>query len=62
MNLGQLFGGAFRMGSLKITCKSRSYQFLKKISEDRIIESLKIAGLPENGKTVLYDARTGEKI
>ncbi|NPV26984.1 MAG: DNA-directed RNA polymerase subunit beta [Firmicutes bacterium] len=29
-------------------------------SEEAIVETLKKAGLPENGKTILYDGRTGE--
>ncbi|HDL63849.1 MAG TPA: DNA-directed RNA polymerase subunit beta, partial [Proteobacteria bacterium] len=31
------------------------------ISEDKIVELLKEAGLPETGKTILYDGRTGEE-
>ena len=31
------------------------------ISEDKIVELLKEANLPENGKTILYDGRTGEE-
>ena len=39
----------------KIACR-----FLKKLNEEKIVAELKKAGLPVDGKTILYDGRTGE--
>ncbi len=59
MNLGQVLethlGAACK--ALGIRCMSPIFDG---ISEGRIDEMLKDAGLPDDGKTVLYDGRTGE--
>lgn len=59
MNLGQVFethlGWAAKVLGIKI-----STPIFNGATEADIIESLKKAGLPENGKTILRDGRTGE--
>ncbi len=59
MNVGQVLethlGWACKMLGLYATTP-----IFDGISEERIRELLKQAGLPEDGKTILYDGRTGE--
>src|SRR3989338_5797892 len=59
MNLGQILEthlgwAAKKMGYRAIT------PVLSGASEEQIKEELKGAGLPENGKVVVYDGRTGK--
>ncbi len=60
MNLGQILEthlgwAAKKMGYRAIT------PGLDSIREEEIVEELKMAGLPEDGKAVLFDGRTGKK-
>ncbi|MEK7166368.1 MAG: DNA-directed RNA polymerase subunit beta, partial [Patescibacteria group bacterium] len=59
MNLGQLLEAHLGLAAYKLNYKVAVPVF-EKVSEDRIIEELKKANLPVNGKTVLYDGRTGQ--
>ncbi|MDP2585700.1 MAG: DNA-directed RNA polymerase subunit beta [Candidatus Levybacteria bacterium] len=59
MNLGQLLEAHLGLACLKLGIKVGIPAF-EKVSEDRILASLKQAKLPENGKATLYDGRTGE--
>jgi DNA-directed RNA polymerase subunit beta len=59
MNLGQLLEAHLGWAALK-QGKKVGVPVFEKINEDRIVEQLKISGLPENGKATLYDARSGE--
>ncbi|CUU04838.1 RNA polymerase Rpb2, domain 7, partial [Candidatus Kryptobacter tengchongensis] len=59
MNLGQLFETALGWAAKKLGVKYASPIFDGATWED-IQEELKKAGLPETGKTILYDGRTGE--
>lgn len=59
MNLGQLLEAHLGWACSKLGVKVGIPVF-EEVSEDRIIASLKKADLPENGKAVLYDGRTGE--
>ena len=59
MNLGQLLEAHLGWAALKLG-KKIAVPVFEKIDEERITESLKSAGLPEKGKTTLFDARTGE--
>ena len=60
MNLGQLLEAHLGWAASKLNIKIATPVF-ERVSEDRIIENLKIAKLPESGKSILIDARTGEK-
>lgn len=60
MNLGQLLEAHLGWAARKLNIKIGAPVF-ERVSEDRIIENLKIANLPESGKSVLIDARTGEE-
>jgi len=59
MNLGQLLEAHLGWAAKKLNTKVAVPVF-EEVGEDRIISFLKVANLPENGKTVLYDGRTGE--
>lgn len=59
MNLGQIFEMHLGWAAERLGYKVAS-PALNGISEDTIKEELKKAGLPENGKVILYDGRTGE--
>ncbi len=59
MNLGQLLEAHLGWACSKLGFKVAIPAF-EEIGEDRIVASLKQAGLPEDGKTTLYDGRTGE--
>ncbi len=59
MNLGQLFEAHLAWAARKLGYKVAVPVFERK-DEERILEELKKAGLPANGKTTLYDGRTGE--
>ncbi len=59
MNLGQLLEAHLGWAAEKLGKKVAIPAF-ESISEDRIVELLKQAGLPANGKTTLYDGRTGQ--
>lgn len=60
MNLGQLLEAHLGWAALKGGFKVGVPVF-ETISEDRIVEELKKQNLPVNGKTDLYDGRSGEK-
>ncbi len=59
MNLGQLLEAHLGWGLTKMGQKVAVPVF-ENISEDRIVEVLKKADLPIDGKSILYDGRTGE--
>lgn len=59
MNLGQLLEAHLGFAAKKLNMKIAVPVF-EKISEERIIDLLKQAGLPVDGKVTLYDGRTGE--
>lgn len=60
MNLGQLLethlGWAAKKKGFKV-----AIPVFEQINEERVVEELKDAGLPIEGKTVLYDGRTGNQ-
>ncbi len=59
MNLGQLLEAHLGWAELNLDSKVGIPAF-EEIKEERIVEELKKAGLPVNGKAILYDGRTGE--
>ena len=59
MNLGQILEAHLGLASLKENSKVGIPVF-EKVGEQRIVDLLKKTGLSVNGKTTLYDARTGE--
>jgi len=59
MNLGQLLEAHLGWAALKQD-KKVGVPVFEKIEESRIINDLKKSNIPENGKTILYDARSGE--
>ncbi|MDO8551570.1 MAG: DNA-directed RNA polymerase subunit beta [bacterium] len=59
MNLGQLYEAHLAWAGLKLG-KKFSIPVFEEVSEDRIVDILKEANLPVDGKTALYDGRTGE--
>ncbi|MFC1790669.1 DNA-directed RNA polymerase subunit beta [Patescibacteria group bacterium] len=61
MNLGQLLETHLGWAAQKLGYKVGVSVF-EGSSESRIKEELKKAGLPEDGKTVLYDGKTGEPL
>jgi len=61
MNLGQLYETMLGWAGEKLGKKYATPVFDGASHED-VIKELKAAGLPINGKTNLYDGRTGEKI
>jgi DNA-directed RNA polymerase subunit beta len=58
MNLGQILEAHLGFASQKLGIKVGIPAF-EKIDEDRMVELLKQAGLPVNGKIQLYDGRSG---
>jgi len=60
MNLGQVMETMLGYAGYKL---GRTYAIpsFEKVGEDQIVEELKLAGLPLNGKVDLYDGRTGDK-
>jgi DNA-directed RNA polymerase subunit beta len=59
MNLGQLLEA--HLGWAEITLGEKiAAPVFEEVSEDKIVSELKKAGLPVEGKAVLYDGRTGE--
>lgn len=59
MNIGQLYETHLAMAAQALGMKVATPSF-NGVSEDKIRELLKEAGLPEDGKQQLYDGRTGE--
>lgn len=59
MNLGQLLEAHLGWAAEKLNLKIAAPVF-ENISEDRIVSLLKQSGLPINGKSTLYDGRTGQ--
>lgn len=59
MNLGQLFETHLGMAARMLGYKVATPPF-NGVSNDTIVEQLKKAGLPEDGKVQLFDGRTGE--
>lgn len=59
MNLGQILEAHLGWAAQKLGQKVAVPVF-ENISEERIVELLKEAGLPVNGKSTLYDGRTGQ--
>jgi len=59
MNLGQLYEAHLGWAAKKLGRKVAVPVF-EKIEEEKIIEFLRKAGLPADGKVTLYDGRTGE--
>lgn len=59
MNLGQLLEAHLGLAAKKLNMKIGAPVF-ENISEERIVDLLKQAGLPVNGKVTLYDGRTGK--
>ncbi len=59
MNLGQLLETHLGFAAKKLGYKAAT-PALNGITEEQIREELKKAGLPEDGKVVLYDGKTGE--
>lgn len=59
MNLGQLYEAMLGIAVYKLN-KTFALPVFEKITEKLIINELKKAGLPIDGKTTLYDGRTGE--
>lgn len=59
MNLGQLMEAHLGISAQKLGYKVALPVF-EEVNEDVIIEQFGKAGLPANGKTTLYDGRTGE--
>jgi len=60
MNLGQLFEAHLGWAASKLGYKVAIPVF-SKIEEERIIQELRKANLPEDGKVILRDGRTGEE-
>ncbi len=59
MNLGQLLEAHLGWAALK-QGKKVGIPVFEKVNEEKIVSELKVSNLPENGKTKLYDSRTGE--
>ncbi|MCL4353914.1 DNA-directed RNA polymerase subunit beta [Patescibacteria group bacterium] len=59
MNLGQLLEAHLGWAGLKLN-KKIGIPVFEEIKESMITDSLKEAGLPVNGKAILYDGRTGK--
>ncbi|MBI4097389.1 MAG: DNA-directed RNA polymerase subunit beta [Candidatus Levybacteria bacterium] len=59
MNLGQLLEAHLGLAGKKLGMKIAAPVF-ENISEERIVELLKQAGLPVDGKVKVYDGRTGK--
>lgn len=58
MNLGQLMEAHLGLAAKKMNFKVALPVF-EKVEEERILANLRESGLPEKGKSVLYDGRTG---
>ena len=59
MNLGQLLEA--HLGWAEITLGEKiAAPVFEEVNEEKIVSELKKAGLPVEGKTILYDGRTGE--
>ncbi|OGG11888.1 DNA-directed RNA polymerase subunit beta [Candidatus Gottesmanbacteria bacterium RBG_13_45_10] len=58
MNLGQLLEAHLGLAAQKLNLKVALPVF-ENVSEDKITEKLKEAGVPVSGKSTLYDGRTG---
>ncbi|MDZ7266101.1 MAG: DNA-directed RNA polymerase subunit beta [candidate division KSB1 bacterium] len=59
MNLGQIFETNLGWAAAKLGLKYATPVF-DGASEEEVVEEMKRAGIPEDGKVVLYDGRTGE--
>ncbi|MFC1626578.1 DNA-directed RNA polymerase subunit beta [Patescibacteria group bacterium] len=59
MNLGQLLEAHLGLAA-KLLDKKLALPVFEKVSEERMIKLMKEAGLSEDGKSILYDGRTGE--
>ena len=59
MNLGQLLEAHLGWAGLMLG-KKIGIPVFEEVEEQRIVDELKKAGLPENGKAILYDGRTGD--
>jgi DNA-directed RNA polymerase subunit beta len=59
MNLGQLLEAHLGWAELNLNSRVGIPAF-ERIGEEMIVENLKKAGLPVDGKAILYDGRTGE--
>jgi DNA-directed RNA polymerase subunit beta len=59
MNLGQLLEAHLGLACKRLNIKVGIPVF-EEVGEDKIVASLKSAKLPEDGKSILYDGRTGE--
>lgn len=59
MNLGQILEAHLGFAAEKLGIKVGAPAF-EKIEENRMVDLLKKAGLPVNGKSQLYDGRTGQ--
>lgn len=59
MNLGQLLEAHLGFAAKKLNIKMALPVF-EHVSEDKIIEKLKEAGVPVSGKSILFDGRTGQ--
>lgn len=59
MNLGQILEAHLGFAAEKLGIKVGAPAF-EKIEESRMVDLLKEAGLPANGKSQLYDGRTGQ--
>jgi len=59
MNLGQLLETHLGFAAKKLGYKAAT-PVLNGLTEEQIKEELRAAGLPEDGKVVLYDGKTGE--
>ncbi len=60
MNIGQILEAHLGWAAAQMGIKIATPVF-DGASEDQIADMLKLAGLPETGKSVLYDGRTGER-
>lgn len=58
MNLGQLFETYIGMAAAKLN-RSVATPVFDEVSEQRLVEQMKQAGLPVDGKFILYDGKTG---
>ena len=59
MNLGQLLEAHLGLAAKKLNIKVALPVF-EHVSEDKILEKMKEAGIPVSGKSTLFDGRTGE--
>ena len=60
MNLGQIFETTLGWAGIKLK-KHYATPVFDGASMDDVLQELRDAGLPESGKTILFDGRTGEK-